>query len=161
MNKESWAKLIIVAFAVYAAWMMSNAEYLAAQIFSGNLFNGMLLYLVTNPSYFIIVAGIMATHKGSRFKAFIAGLSVGLAFDIVALPVLPQVLPACKLACLAATKSAIMSPDLILAQAALNANIPYSTFHFVYYWFLPVSLMILALWLLGYASFLDRMRGKS
>lgn len=153
-SKTAW--LIVALFVALAVYLALYAEGLAAQVMaSGNVGFGLLIYLLSNPAYLLIIAGIVVWKDGGfgqKLKSFIAGLFIVEALDAISLP---RCVPSGGLP----TESLnFLCSDTLVVKGFTDAGIAFGNAWWLYYLVLPVVLVVAALYLLGALQFVKKVK---
>ncbi|MBI4029298.1 MAG: hypothetical protein HY376_02950 [Candidatus Blackburnbacteria bacterium] len=153
MQDEDKLNLFLLYFVALALYLFLKIDSIAAFLVQASLPAALAIYILTNPAYLLVIVGIVSWKRDRIMRAFLAGVLIVLAFDIVGLP---------HLSCTNFAPTSITeltSIDALAAIAAIKAGISCKTFSIMYYLVLPFVLTAISIKLLGFRGFWQKIRG--
>ena len=153
MNRQRIKSLIILgAWSFYVIFSMIFYPQFIDKIAVSGFLVGITLYLLTNPTYLMLMFYIIKGDTRSKFKATIASILIIFAFDMVASPrVMIEEL-------LATGSSTIINMGGITMRAMMGLGFPATLAWYMYYMVLPIIFFGCALELLGIIDFVKNMK---
>jgi len=142
MERDTLGYIFLVLFGVLVLYSGFHNTEFTMMIASGTL-QGLIYYIISNPAYIIIFAGVLLSNQAAAWKEILAALALIWAFDIVSFPRLPsEALPT--------DVNFLANSDAIFIEK-LNSilQLDYSTMWNFYYIILPLLLVGASAWLLG------------
>ena len=152
MTNDNKANIFLLYFVVLTAYLYFKIDYVAALMTTLSLPMAFAIHLITNPAYLLIVFGLVYWRSDQKMKAFLAGILLVIAIDIVGLPRL-------GVAGFSMETGILTNIDAIFALAAIDWGMSYELFRLLYYVALPLGLIYLSVRLLGVQAFWSRVRG--
>jgi len=153
MQDEDKLNLFLLYFAGLALYLFFRIDSVAAFLIQASLPTALAVYLLTNPAYLLVIVGIVSWKRDRLMMAFLAGILIVLAFDIVGLP---------HLSCTnfaPASITELTSIDTLVALAAIKAGTSCKAFSILYYLVLPFVLTAASIKLLGFQGFWQKIGG--
>lgn len=153
MDDEGKLNLFLIYFVGLTLYLFFRIDSVAAFLFHASLPVALAIYVLTNPAYLLVIVGIATWRKDRLMRAFLAGILIVLAFDIVSLP---------HLSCTNFAPTSVTeltSIDTLAALAAIKAGISCEAFSTTYYLVLPFILMVASINFLGFRGFWQKIRG--
>ena len=149
-NKANFFLLYFVALTIYSYFRI---DYIAELMSNSSLPIAFAIHMITNPAYLLIVFGLVYWRSDKKMSAFLAGILLVVAIDIISLPKLGT-------AGFSMVDTALRTNiDAIVALAATTWGMSYELFRLLYYVALPLGLVYLSVRLLGVQAFWQRIRG--
>lgn len=150
---------VLLVSIVYVLFLAFYADQFGASVQqNGNIWFGLLVYFIAQPTYVMIILGLPILRGGDwgrKFRSFIAGVFIVLASDAVSLP---HCLP---MSGLPTESNLYLCSDTLFARGLLGAtpeqNI-FSIFWFAYYVVVPIALLGISFWLLGEQRFTSKIQ---
>ena len=153
MTEDGKANFFLLYFIALTAYLYFKVDYVASLMSQSPLPIAFAIHLITNPAYLLIVFGLVYWRNESKMKAFLAGILLVVAIDIISLPRLGA-------AGFSMADTAVRTNiDSIVALAAVNWGMSYGLFRLLYYVVLPLGLIYLSVKLLGMRAFWNKIRG--
>mgnify|MGYP001607409199 CR=1 FL=1 len=147
-------QLFVAYFVGITIFMLAKTDQVAAWMGKSGLPTAFAIHLLLNPAYLLIIFGLMFYGTSGKVRNFLAGVAMVVAFDIVSLPRLSP-------SGFANDLTTLTNIDAIAAQTFVNMGINYQAFLIAYYGVLPIALMLLAVNLLGFRGFWNRITGMA
>lgn len=148
VDKKKFALIVVVLFIMLTIYLYMNNDSVASIIVQDGL-KGLMWYILSNAAYVLIFLSIILFNRGVPFIKNIAGATLLVyAFDIVSYPRFsPSGMPM-EVALLASSDGIIMNKLITI--------MPYSSAYTFYYLILPISMILLSLYLLGENTFIKK-----
>ncbi len=155
MAEDGKANLFLLYFVVLTIYSYLKIDDIATLMSNSPLPIAFAIHMITNPAYLLIVFGLVYWRSDKKMSAFLAGILLVVAIDIISLP---------KLGTTGFTMvdaGIRTNIDAVVALAATAWGMSYELFRLLYYVVLPLSLVYLSVRLLGVQAFWQKIRGMS
>ena len=153
MDDEQKANVFMMYFIGLALFLFLKTDYVATFLSQASLPVALAAHIILNPAYLIIVFGIVNWRRDKVMSAFLSGILLVLAIDIVSPPRLGMAIPA------AIDASTATNIDYVFWQSASHFGIAYPIFRIAYYLIFPLLLIYLSVQLLGMKVFWQKIKG--
>lgn len=154
MSEDGKANLFLLYFVALTIYSYFKVDQIAALMSTSSLPMAFAIHMITNPAYLLIVFGLVYWRSDKKMSAFLAGILLVVAIDIISLPKLGA-------AGFSMETGILTNIDAIIALAAMNFGMSYELFRLLYYVALPLGLLYLSVRLLGVQAFWSRIRGMA
>lgn len=160
MERRTFAIVFVIAFIFLTYYLWQNNDYIAQVIIMNGL-HGVFWYFISNANYVLILISIVVLETNVNFfRRLLGGVLLIFAFDSVSYPRLNLLDIQNLVTQSAGSISILASSDGLVIHQLLKFGFTPSVAYTIYYLVMPIAIVLLALYVLGFSNFLDILFGR-